>query len=197
MPQFCPNYDVISKKKKVFTEILTVFSVKIKWSPKKKVFRPYMLISKCHSDGPSAEASGLPEAHGSPKVHGPRGHCTPLHPPLGGPDEKYHVFSTFETDFCSTSENTPLYWYWQWECVYFLSGLKKNSVSKIDPRLGEDLIFGIHLISCRKQVQIWVKIFFFWSSPSFGHKTFPIPSENSLCLVLLLRTPPPPPHSSA
>ena len=47
-----------------------------------------MLISKCHSDGPSAgpaEASGLPEAHGPPhgppKVHGLRGHCTPL-PPL-------------------------------------------------------------------------------------------------------------------
>ena len=51
---------------------------------KKKVFRPHMLIAKCHSDGPSAgpaEASGLPEAHGPPKVHGPRGYCTSL-PPL-------------------------------------------------------------------------------------------------------------------
>ena len=45
---------------------------------------PHMLISKSHSDGPSAgppEASGLAEAHGLPKVHRPRGHCTPL---LGG-----------------------------------------------------------------------------------------------------------------
>ena len=43
-----------------------------------------MLISKCHSDGlftGPAETSGLPEAHGPPKVHEPRGHCTPL-PPL-------------------------------------------------------------------------------------------------------------------
>ena len=43
-----------------------------------------MLVSKCHSDGPSAgpaEASGLPEAHG------PRGHCTPpaLPPPSRWP----------------------------------------------------------------------------------------------------------------
>ena len=42
--------------------------------------------------GPSAapaEAEGLPDAHGPPhgppKVHGFRGHCTPLPPPLGGP----------------------------------------------------------------------------------------------------------------
>ena len=44
-----------------------------------------MLISECHSDGPSAgtaEASGPSEAHGPHKVHGPRGHCTPLPPIL-------------------------------------------------------------------------------------------------------------------
>ena len=38
--------------------------------------------SRAH--GPSAgpdEANVLPEAHGPPKVHGPRGHCTPC-PPL-------------------------------------------------------------------------------------------------------------------
>ena len=35
MLQFGPNNDVISKKK-VFTEILMVFSAKIKGSPKKK-----------------------------------------------------------------------------------------------------------------------------------------------------------------
>ena len=35
MPQFYPNYDVISKKKD-FTEILTVFPVDIRWSQKKK-----------------------------------------------------------------------------------------------------------------------------------------------------------------
>ena len=36
MPQFCPIYDVISKKKKkkVVTEILTIFPVEIRWSPK-------------------------------------------------------------------------------------------------------------------------------------------------------------------
>ena len=28
---------------------------------------------------------GPPEAHEPPKLHGPRGHCTPC-PPLGGPD---------------------------------------------------------------------------------------------------------------
>ena len=38
-----------------------------------------MLISQYHFDGP-AEANSLPEARGPPKVHGPRGHCTPLPP---------------------------------------------------------------------------------------------------------------------
>ena len=49
---FGPKNDVIFKKKKVFTEILTFFS----------------------------------RAHGPPKLHEPRGHCSPLPPPLGGPD---------------------------------------------------------------------------------------------------------------
>ena len=57
---------------------------KMMWSPKKKrkkkVFRLHMLISQCHFDGP-AEANGLPEPHGPPKAHVPRGHCTSL-PPL-------------------------------------------------------------------------------------------------------------------
>ena len=62
-----------------------------------------MLISQCHFDGPlstswvlcwAAEANGLSEAHGPPKVHGPRGHCTPLPSPLGGPacDENIDYF---------------------------------------------------------------------------------------------------------
>ena len=38
--------------------------------------------SRAH--GPSAGRLFLPEAHGPPKVYGPRGHCTPC-PPLGGP----------------------------------------------------------------------------------------------------------------
>ena len=60
MPQFCPNYDVISKKnKKLFTEILTVFPVEIRWSPKKKVFKPHMLISQCHFDGPLSSSRAL------------------------------------------------------------------------------------------------------------------------------------------
>ena len=40
--------------------------------------------------GPSAgpaEHGGLAEAHGPPKVHVPRGHCTPPAPTLGGPDD--------------------------------------------------------------------------------------------------------------
>ena len=53
-----------------------------------------MLISQSHFDGPlssswahagPAEANGLPESHGPSNVHGPRGHCIPLPPPLGGP----------------------------------------------------------------------------------------------------------------
>ena len=75
----------LKKQKKVFTEIVTVFPVEIKWSPKKKkkVFRLHMLISQFHFIGPPfklAEANGLPEACGSSKVHGPWGHCPPLPP---------------------------------------------------------------------------------------------------------------------
>ena len=46
-----------------------------------------MGLSRAHwpSAGP-AEANGFPEAHGPPhgppRVHGPRGHCTPLPRPL-------------------------------------------------------------------------------------------------------------------
>ena len=36
MAQFSPDFQVISKKKKVFTEIETVFLSKFRWSPKKK-----------------------------------------------------------------------------------------------------------------------------------------------------------------
>ena len=61
-----------------------------------------MLISKCHSDGPSAgptEASGLPEAHGPP--HGPPksmglGVIVPPAPPLGGPDCHHRQRSSVE-----------------------------------------------------------------------------------------------------
>ena len=52
---------MISKKtKKVFTEILTVFTVEIRCSPKKKkkVFRLHMLISQCHFNGPPLELMG-------------------------------------------------------------------------------------------------------------------------------------------
>ena len=71
MPQFCPNYDVISKKR-VFTEILTFFRPKLgdlkKKQKKAKVFTEISM-------GPF-------RAHGPPKVHGPQGHCTPLPSPL-------------------------------------------------------------------------------------------------------------------
>ena len=42
------------KKKKVFTEILTVFLVEFRWSPlpQKKAFGLHMLISQCHFNGP-------------------------------------------------------------------------------------------------------------------------------------------------
>ena len=89
MPQFCPNYDVISKKKKVFAQILRVFPVEIWWF-KKRVFRPQLLISQCHFDGPlwahwpyaePTESNGLPEAHGPLKFLGP-GVIVPPAPPL-------------------------------------------------------------------------------------------------------------------
>ena len=46
------------QKKKVFTEILTIFPAEIKWTPKKKkqkkkkVIKPHMPISYCHLSGP-------------------------------------------------------------------------------------------------------------------------------------------------
>ena len=81
---------MISKKtEKVLAEILTVFPVEIKCSPKKKKKK---VLQASHADfsetfrwapfrayGP-AEADGLSEAHGPPKVHGPRGHCPPCPP---------------------------------------------------------------------------------------------------------------------
>ena len=57
--------------------------------------------SRAHvpSAGP-AEANSLPEAHGlphgPPKVHGLRGHCTPLHPPLGGPAMEQRIIEKKE-----------------------------------------------------------------------------------------------------
>ena len=57
MPQFGPKYDVISLKKKVFNEILTIFPVEFRCSPKKR----------------------------SSRIHGPRVHCSPCPLSLGGP----------------------------------------------------------------------------------------------------------------
>ena len=70
-----------SQKKKVFTEMLTVFAVEFRWSSKKKVFRLHLLISQGHFDGPP-EANG--PMKGLPEAHGPRGHC-PLYPPSRRP----------------------------------------------------------------------------------------------------------------
>ena len=65
MPQFSPDFDVISKKKR------------------SSIF--HILISQCHFDGASeayGPSAGPPEANGlhdgPPEVHGPRGHCPPL-----------------------------------------------------------------------------------------------------------------------
>ena len=79
MLQFGRNYDVISKKKKVFTEILSVFLAKIRWYPKKKVFT----VSK---------ANGLPEANG------PQGHCLPLRPCEYPSSFKVTIFALSATD---------------------------------------------------------------------------------------------------
>ena len=99
----------LHRKKKVFTEIQTVFpdlrkkkglqashadfSVSFRWAP-----------TRAH--GPSAglaEANGLPEAHGPPKVHGPRGHFPPC-PPLGGPAEQTDYSYTFNSLHACYSE---------------------------------------------------------------------------------------------
>ena len=58
---------MVISKKKVFDLPQTDLSVSFE--------RPYEAI------GPSDEPHD-----GPPKLHGPRGHCPPLPPPLGGPD---------------------------------------------------------------------------------------------------------------
>ena len=49
-------------------------------------------MSPSQAHGPSA---GPAEANGLRQAHGPRGHCTPLPPPLGGPDHDYLTMSKF------------------------------------------------------------------------------------------------------
>ena len=56
---------------------------------------------------------------------------------------------------------------------YFNFGLEENLVTKIDPDLGEDLLF------------------LFWSSPDFVLKNVPILSEDRFSLVFTSETPPP------
>ena len=70
MPQFSPDFDVISKKnkKKVFDVPQTDLSVSFPWAP---------------------------EAHGPLKLHGPRGHC----PPLGGPASRLPAWKPREGPF--------------------------------------------------------------------------------------------------
>ena len=85
MPRFSQDFDVISIKKGL-QEKMPQFSQDFNVIKKKKsssVF--HRLISQCHFDVPSAgflKPSGLmmgpSEAHGPPKVHGPRDHCPPL-----------------------------------------------------------------------------------------------------------------------
>ena len=63
---------------------------------------------------------------------------------------KYPIFSTFETDFCTKSENSSPYWHWQWECDCFGFRLEENSVAK---NLSQPMwrpFFGLHLISGTK-----------------------------------------------
>ena len=62
MPQFFPDFDVISKKKKRFSMF-------------------HKLICRCHFHGPPEvhgppEACGLPD--GPPKIYGPRVYCPPF-----------------------------------------------------------------------------------------------------------------------
>ena len=63
-----------SQKKKVFTKIETVFLFKFRWSPKKGL-RGFISMGPMKPIGPSR---GPLQAHGPPKIHGPRGHCPPL-----------------------------------------------------------------------------------------------------------------------
>ena len=90
MPQFCPDFDVISKKKG--QEKMLQFSHDFDLISKKKSLVFHILISQCHFDGLS-EAHGPPPngpRDGSPEVHGPRGHCPPCSSPLVGPATKSH-----------------------------------------------------------------------------------------------------------
>ena len=78
MPQFCPDFHVISKKKDLHGKIpkfCTDFDVIPPTPPKKRSSVFHIVISQCHLNRPSA---GPPEANGP--HHGPRGHCSPLPP---------------------------------------------------------------------------------------------------------------------
>ena len=79
MPQFCSDYDLISKTNKKRSSVF------------------HILISQCHFDGPSEAhelSAGPLEANGPhdgpPKIHGPRDHC-PTQPPLVGPAGRQRV----------------------------------------------------------------------------------------------------------
>ena len=92
-----------SQKKKFFTGILTFFSVKIRWSPKR---RSYMLIPKCHLMGPfRAFLKPRGSLMGPPKSMGP-GVIIPPAPPLGGPALQYtlvctvHLLSQYKSSLC-------------------------------------------------------------------------------------------------
>ena len=67
-----------SPKKKVFTEIETNFLSKFRWSQKKKGLRSFISMGPVKPIGPY---HGSLQAHGPPKIHGPRSHCPPLSPP--------------------------------------------------------------------------------------------------------------------
>ena len=105
MPQFCPNYDVISKKR-VFTEILMVFPVEIRWSSKKRGvsgltcwFLSIISMGPSRARGPSAGPAG-PWVSKSPWAPGSLYPTAP--PPLGGPMTTYCTI--FQWQFTSISQ---------------------------------------------------------------------------------------------
>ena len=68
------------QKKKVFTEILTVFLAEIKWSQKKRSSPKFWRFFRWAFHFSMYFQWALSRAYGPPKLHGPRDHCPPLPP---------------------------------------------------------------------------------------------------------------------
>ena len=105
-------------------------------------------------------------------------------------------FCTFETDFCTKSENSPPIGIINENACILTLDMKRIRSQKSIPEPGRTLLlifffFGLHLILGTKPVQFLVKTFFFRSLSNSGQKTVPISSENRFSSVLNLRNTPP------